>query len=257
MVLFTYSINGCSITSSSFLLINKFKRRKWERTLIEVKKERRMAQLQLENLRSQMNPHFLFNALNSLQDHIISDEKKQASKFLVQFSRLMRMYLDHSRYDKITLQQEIEALTLYLSLENKRFNNQLEYHVEIASDINDLKTMVPSLFIQPYIENALLHGLLHKEGDKILTITVKIVGEQLICVITDNGIGREKSLEINRGKDHKSFATKANSNRLELMNSQESTQMSVVYKNLKSDLNNNSGTQVTIALKYEITSTDN
>ena len=240
-----------------FLVLNVYKKRKWQRKINLVHNEKKMAQLQLENLRSQMNPHFLFNALNSLQDHIIGDEKKEASKFLVKFSRLVRMYLDHSQYSKITLKQELDALSLYLFLENKRFNGQLNSSIVIDPAINQLTTLVPSLFIQPYIENSLLHGLLHKKGSKVIQINFSCSDGRLVCKITDNGIGRKEAAAINSNKSYKSFATRANSSRVELINAQESTDMSVVIEDLKNSEEKTLGTQVIISLKHEIKSINN
>jgi hypothetical protein len=234
-----------------FSIIDNYKKHKWQRKLSLVQNEKKMAQLQLENLRSQMNPHFLFNALNSLQDHIISNEKKEASKFLVKFSRLVRMYLEHSQHSKITLKQEVDALTLYLFLENKRFNGQLKSCIEIDPSLNQLTTLVPSLFIQPYIENALLHGLLHKEGLMELSVSFKLSEQLLTCEIIDNGIGRKEAAMINDQKNHKPFATRANSSRVELINAQESSNMSVLITDLTNDKDKILGTKVTITLKHE------
>lgn len=161
------------------------------------------------------------------------------------------MYLEHSQYSKITLKQEVDALTLYLSLENKRFNSQLKSRIDIDTTINQLTTQVPSLFIQPYIENALLHGLLHKEGVKEISVNFYIEEERLICEVIDNGIGRKEAAIINSRKNHKSFATRANSSRVELINAQESADMSVSIVDLKSKEDKILGTKVTISLKHE------
>lgn len=232
-------------------VLNYFKQIKWQRKIDDAKREQRLAQLQLENLRSQMNPHFLFNALNSLQDHIISNEKKEASKFLVKFSRLVRMYLEHSQYDRILLSRELEALELYLFLENKRFDQQLNFSIHVAEEVDKSSCKVPSLFIQPYIENALIHGLLHKEGEKVLKISFNLENNFLVCRILDNGIGRKHAEIIDQRKGHNSFSTEANVKRIKLMNSREAAGMSVIYSDLEDEYGRAVGTLVTINLKYE------
>jgi len=211
---------------------------------------------QLENLRSQMNPHFIFNALNSIQDYIILNEKKLARAYLVKFSRLIRIYLEHSQKNVVSLEEEIKALNLYLELEKERFDDDFNFEVSVDSSLNLINTFVPSLFIQPYIENALKHGLLHKKDHKKLWLSFKRdkVQNQLICQIVDNGIGRDASEKIKnqRTYNHKPFATSANQKRIDLLNSSSQTQK--VSLNVTDVLNENqdiTGTKVTIILNLE------
>lgn len=174
----------------------------------------------LSALQSQMNPHFIFNALNSIQEYIILKERKLAGKYLGKFADLMRIYLNYSQEKFISLQQEIEALNLYMELEKLRFEDLLSYEIQLDDEI-EMNEQIPSLLIQPYVENALKHGLLHKKEDRRLIVKmVKESDDFLICSIIDNGIGRVKSMEINKKRypDHKSFATKATQNRLNLIN---------------------------------------
>ena len=177
---------------------------------------------QLENLRSQMNPHFIFNALNSIQDFIILNEKKLARQYLVKFAKLIRIYLEHSQQEKISLAEEIKALQLYLELEKDRFNDDFNFDISIDTQLNLEDTFIPSLLLQPYIENALKHGLLHKKENKILTISFKKNTDlnSLNCIIQDNGIGREASFVINKKRTAKPtpFATSANQKRINLLN---------------------------------------
>lgn len=177
---------------------------------------------QLENLRSQMNPHFIFNVLNSIQEYIIRNDKYAASTYLVEFSKLIRMYLDHSKKEEIQLSEELNALRIYLGLEKNRFEDDFTFSVQEVKGINPEKLYIPSLFLQPYVENAIKHGLLHKSDNKELNIQFDYQEEDhtLICTIEDNGVGREASKSINKAnnKYHTSFATKANSNRVDLLN---------------------------------------
>ena len=177
---------------------------------------------QLENLRSQMNPHFIFNALNSIQEYIVFNEKDLASSYLIKFSRLIRIYLDHSRESEVLLSEELKALTIYLDLEKNRFEDVLDYNIKMSKDLDVNKIKIPSFFIQPYAENALKHGLLHKKDNRKLLIDFSVNSSKniLYCKIQDNGIGIEASRALNSERDpmHKSFATRANQRRVDLLN---------------------------------------
>lgn len=213
---------------------------------------RQLIASQLENLRSQMNPHFIFNALNSIQEYIVLNEKELASSYLVKFSRLIRMYLEHSQKQEVTLKEELEALTLYLTLEQNRFEDVLEYEINIAPEVPVSNIKVPSLFIQPYVENALKHGLLHKKEDRVLIVALSLNSEQnhLICRITDNGIGRKASKLINneKRKQHASFATAANEKRIDLINTNREHKIVVNIQDLYNESNTATGTQVEIII---------
>lgn len=187
----------------------------------QIQFQNELNQSKLSAIQSQMNPHFIFNALNSIQDFIVLNEKRLAARYLGKFADLMRIYLNHSQVKTVSLHEEVEALSLYLELEKLRFE-ALDFSIEIQDRLERHLIAIPSLIIQPYVENALKHGLLHKVGAKQLSISFKQNREKdiLICVITDNGIGRAASSEINKMRDpkHQSFATKATRNRLDLLN---------------------------------------
>ncbi|NOS93700.1 MAG: histidine kinase [Cyclobacteriaceae bacterium] len=210
-----------------------YKRRQWKQKqaiiLIELNEARRRLEIEkqyraseLKAIRSQMNPHFLFNALNSIQEYIMLNEKKLAGKYLGKFADLMRIYLQHSQSKSVTIQEEMEALRLYLELEKLRFNESFVYTIGVGDSIDTYSMSIPSLLVQPYVENAIKHGLLHKKQEQKLSIYFDLDSHQkfIICTIEDNGVGRVKSAEINRMRDpnHKSFATEATKTRLELLN---------------------------------------
>ena len=187
--------------------------------LDNLKLEALVKSLELKTIKSHINPHFIFNALNSIQEYILLNKKEQASNYLGDFADLMRSYLEHSQLDSISLKDEIDTLQLYLSLEKIRFEDDLNYKFIIDKNIPLENTEIPSFIIQPFIENAIKHGLLHKEGDKNIEISFELVGEDIIkCVVIDNGVGRVKSAAINKNKKRTSFAVDANQNRLELLN---------------------------------------
>ncbi|WP_299251888.1 histidine kinase [uncultured Lacinutrix sp.] len=207
---------------------------------------------QLENLRSQMNPHFIFNALNSIQDYIILNESKLAREYLVKFSRLIRTYLEHSQSNEVSLKEEIKALSLYLNLEKERFDDDFDYKITVDKSLN-LETMfLPSLFIQPYVENALKHGLLHKKNNKRIQLNFikDDVQNLLICEIIDNGIGREASENIKsqRSKQHKSFATSANQKRIDLLNRSQDKKVVLEVEDIINEKREVQGTKVIITM---------
>lgn len=207
---------------------------------------------QLENLRSQMNPHFIFNALNSIQDYIIINEKRLAREYLIKFAKLIRLYLDQSRKNQIVLEEELSTLNIYLELEKERFEDDFNYEIVVDENLNVNDIYVPSLLIQPYVENALKHGLLHKMNNKFLSVSFVRSNDQqeMICAILDNGIGREASAEINkkRFKNHVSFATSANQKRVQLLNTAMNKEIKVNTTDLYDIAGEASGTKVTINL---------
>lgn len=183
--------------------------------------ERNLNQSILTSIRSQMNPHFFYNALNTIQAYIFMGDKKNASSYLTKFSKLTRWILEMSEREEILLTEEINALTLYLDLEKARLDDLLEYQIELSEEIAPDLIKIPTMIVQPYVENAIKHGLLHKkEGNKKLWIRFRRHAQFLQIEIEDNGIGRERSEEIQRQNiyRHQSFATKANLTRIEILN---------------------------------------
>ncbi|MEP1034360.1 histidine kinase [Ekhidna sp.] len=204
---------------------------------------------ELKALRSQMNPHFIFNALNSIQEYIMLNEKKMAGKYLGKFADLMRMYLQHSQVRNVRLEEEIKALRLYLELEKLRFEETLKFSIDISDDV-DSEISLPSLIIQPYVENSLKHGLLHKQGERILTINFRIdqATNHLECEIRDNGVGRKRSAEINQmnHSDHQPFAISAIATRINLLNSTLSSPIEQKVEDLYDKMGEPNGTSVII-----------
>lgn len=212
---------------------------KWQLSIQQEKNKLNLEKVQLQNslkqsmmssIKAQMNPHFLFNALNTIQSFIMSEDKRNASIYLSKFSKLTRLILDMSEKETITLSDEIESLKLYLDLEKIRFE-QLEYVITLNSNVNAETIHIPSMIIQPYVENAIKHGLLHKKDDRKLTINIQRFNDaKLLITIDDNGIGRKRSRELNqiKNKSHKSFATEANLKRLDILN-QDNQDISIEY----------------------------
>ena len=185
--------------------------------------------LALKSLRSQMNPHFIFNALNSVNSFISSNDQKTANKYLADFSKLMRSVLENSQKDFVPLSEEIEVLRLYLKLEHFRFSNKFDYTFEVDEDLVVEQYKVPPMLIQPYIENSVWHGLRYKEEKGLLDVRVSGSGDSLKVSITDNGIGRKKSQELktHNQKQNESMGLKNIESRLQIINDLFKTNLKV------------------------------
>jgi len=215
--------------------------------LIELNKS-----LQSQALRAQMDPHFIFNALNSIQNFIISKETVAAMGYVSKFSKLMRQTLESSMKEKVTVEEEIDMLKNYLDLEKLRFDKIFDYSFETDDSIDMANTEIPSMLLQPYIENAILHGLRHKNAGGLLKITLLNQFEYLLCVIEDNGIGRERSAIINAERHkHRSAGTHVTNTRLSLLQLSKDDAAKVVFLDLKNELGEAAGTRVEIKIPYE------
>ena len=183
-----------------------------------------------------------------MKDLILKEDTEASYDYIVLFAELVRNTLNYSNQDFIPIDKEINFLNVYLSLEKLRFKDEFIYEIE-DNDIQGI--MVPSMLIQPFIENALLHGLLHKEGLKKLSIRFRLTDE-LTCIIEDNGVGRDKSRQIQerQATGHKSFASDAIKKRLELINHQFNQNTGYVIEDIYSD-NVATGTKVTIQLPFK------
>lgn len=200
---------------------------------------------QLTALKAQMNPHFMYNTLNSIQDLILQNDIKNTNYYLSRYSTLMRKILESSESSEIELNEEIEILRLYMELEKLRFGDEFTYTIVTPEKSQMEGLTIPSMIIQPFVENAIKHGLLHKRGLKKLDLVFAYANHTLSCLIRDNGIGRDKAAEIKKRSPigHKSFATKATERRLELININRKEKIKLTI----SDLHENStatGTEV-------------
>lgn len=172
---------------------NQIRREESIKATYEVK----LAELEMEALRSQMNPHFIFNALNSIKHFILSNDKFLAAEYLSNFSRLVRQILNNSKSSIITLEEELNTLQLYLDMEKLRFSSKFEYQITVQEGLDLEEIKIPPLILQPYVENAIWHGLMHKEEKGHLIIDVQRENGSIICSIQDDGIGRQKAMAIN------------------------------------------------------------
>ncbi|NOQ72082.1 MAG: hypothetical protein GQ574_08780 [Crocinitomix sp.] len=225
---------------------NKRKKEALNAKLVQEETERDLAENQLKALRSQMNPHFVFNAINSIQELILKEDTAQSYDYLITFSQLVRNTLEYSKKEFISLDDEVEYLELYLSLEKLRFETDFTFEIVCEADE---ECLVPSIVLQPFVENALKHGLFHKEGEKKLMIRFYET-DHLICEIIDNGIGRARAQGIakRRGRKHLSFSTDAIKKRMEILSEKYDGNCNYEIQDLIAENGDSSGTKVIIHL---------
>lgn len=235
-----------SLTAVVFILIVGFTYR--FQLNVQRKKARMINEINLSKLtaiQSQMNPHFIFNSLNSIQDLVLKGDVDNSYTFITKFANLIRRTLNYSDKDFIDFEQEIKLIELYLSLEKLRFKEEFNYAIHVGG-IEDV--MVPPMLIQPFIENSLVHGLLHKEGSREITISFQLT-EILTCTIEDNGVGREKAKEIKlrQRSEHESFSSQAIRKRFSILSQHYKGRLGFEYEDLFQN-NQPSGTRVTLSI---------
>jgi ligand-binding sensor domain-containing protein len=211
--------------------LRQFKKREEEKMRLN----RLIADTELRALRAQMNPHFVFNCLNSIQAFILKNDPDTAHKYLSKFSRLMRNVLDNSKYKVISLEAELATLRLYVELESLRFSNKFSYHFEIDPRL-DMQTEIPSMLIQPYVENAIWHGLMHKDRPGNLWVRLKAGDRLIACEIEDDGVGRKKAMEYKEARKepvHNSTGMVVTRERLEILNYLNKSNARIVITDLE------------------------
>lgn len=241
----------CSAKISNAMAMGAIEKSKMELMELNVK----MAESRFSNLRLQMNPHFLFNSLSSIQHLIVSQQTTKAYKYLTVFSNFLRTLLNFAEKNFIPLDEELKILNMYLELESLRFDQSFTYDIVVDENLTNDEILLPSLMIQPFAENAIWHGLLHKEGDKKLSIRINNISEEyMTCIIEDNGIGRARSAEIQKNKIkniiHESKGIGIIEERLNLMQQKTGKPAKVEIVDLFNNLNQATGTKVIITIPY-------
>lgn len=221
--------------------------------LDKINLEKNVNKSKLKAIKSQMNPHFFYNALNTLQSFILSNEKRLAIDYLSKFSNLTRTILEMTEKDFISISEEIKTLQLYLDIEKGRFDEDFSYEIQVGKNIDQESIKIPTMLLQPYVENAVKHGLLHKQGHKKVIISFETQNNELNIGIDDNGIGRQKSNELNqiKNKNHQSFATEALQNRIDLLNEYNHKNISLKIIDKHNIQNLPTGTLVEIIIPLE------
>ncbi|WP_232074163.1 ligand-binding sensor domain-containing protein [Spirosoma aureum] len=210
----------------------------------------RIAASEMKALRSQMNPHFLYNSLNAIRLFILQNDSDNADKYLVKFARLMRLILDNSRQEWVTISSEVEQLQLYLELEQLRFNSKFDFALTTDPSLAQENLSIPPMIIQPYIENAILHGIAHKRSRGTITVGINRQGDHLECIVDDDGVGRQKAQELKSKtvSAHKSVGLKVTEERLQLITQRSGKESGVVVIDKTDDNNEPVGTRVIIQL---------
>lgn len=214
--------------------------------------DRKLANVELNALRAQMNPHFIFNCLNSIDYYILKNDTEKASDYLNRFSRLIRLILQNSRSEYVNLKDELESLRLYIEMESLRFEHQFDYAVKIGRGLNMEEIEIPPMLLQPYVENAIWHGLVHKQGKGRLDLSITRENGSLHCVIEDNGIGREESrrLKSKTATRRKSMGMAITQDRIGMINKLYNAHASVEVTDLKGDDGQPKGTRVELRIPF-------
>jgi sensor histidine kinase YesM len=217
----------------------------------EAKFQQKIAEIEMNALRAQMNPHFIFNCLNSIKLYSMENNSDAATSFLSKFSRLIRLVLENSRSEKITLKNELETLRLYIEMEAMRFKNKVGYRINVEEDIDQQFVEIPPLLLQPFVENSIWHGLMHKDEGGEVIVNIKQENDELLHIeIIDNGIGRKQANEYKSKSaiKQKSFGMKVTAERIELINHLYNTDTKVTIEDLMDENGEALGTRVIIII---------
>jgi len=201
-----------------FFIFRNFQSQRKANKFMQAAAEKQMVEMQLENLRAQLNPHFMFNSLNAIQELIVTDKTELSQSYLERFAKLLRMLLENASHPFIPLRKEINFLELYLSLENLRIPD-LKYSIRVDPNVNTEETLTPNMMLQPHIENSLWHGLQHKQGEKTLQLHITRENGSINYSVKDNGVGRKKAEELKSlyRKEHRSKGMELLSKRFSLL----------------------------------------
>lgn len=236
-------------------IASKRKNEKLESEKKQAELQQRATELEMQALRTQMNPHFIFNCLSSINKFILKNDMDTASDYLTRFSRLIRQVLTNSQLSLIPLSDEIEMLRLYLDMERLRFSESFSYNIIYENTIEPETIYIPPMLLQPFCENAIWHGLMHKEGSGKLDIVMSIQNGELQCIIADNGIGREKATELKTksGVKQKSFGLKITTERLALFNNEKTVDSFYRTEDIVDEKGSVAGTKVILNIKFKNT----
>ena len=221
-----------------------------EKKLLEIEKQK--FDLEQKALRLQMNPHFIFNSLNSIQSYILTHNTEMAVTYLGKFSQLMRLILANSGNKFVPFKEELKAIKYYLDLEKLRFDNKFEYNINLDEAIDKEFIEIPPMIVQPYVENAIIHGILHKEKPGFIEIDFSLQNGNLRCTITDDGVGRARSEQIRKetGISRKSTGMYITKARLELLNTDKTNDYTVKVTDLTDKNGKPAGTKVELYIHY-------
>ncbi|MDO6674075.1 tetratricopeptide repeat protein [Tenacibaculum sp. 1_MG-2023] len=213
--------------------------------------DKKILMLEQEALRIQMNPHFVFNALNSIKLYVINNEQKNAVYYLNKFSKLIRSILESSSVKEVTLSEELKTMNLYMSIENIRLSNEVNYVEKVDSNVNIERIKVPPLILQPFLENSIWHGLSCKKGEKEVSLSVTKISDEFIQIdIVDNGIGRDEAMKIRKNKslNRRSIGIDLTKERLRNFANEYANNYSLIYTDIIDEKGNPKGTKVSLKI---------
>ncbi|MDF1699082.1 MAG: histidine kinase [Saprospiraceae bacterium] len=224
-----------------------------EREEMKTDFNRQKAELEMNALRAQMNPHFIFNSLNSINKYILTNEPRIASQYLTKFSRLIRLILSNSKSKEVSLEDELNALSLYVEMEQFRFENKFHFEQEVETTIDLSQLYIPPMLLQPYIENAIWHGLMPLESPGKLTLTISQQKNTLVCTVDDTGIGRVRASELKKKSDirKKSMGMQITSDRLKLAEKLHNFKTEFYIEDKMDDQGKPAGTKVTLKIPLQ------
>jgi LytS/YehU family sensor histidine kinase len=232
------------------LFLFYMKRREANFKTIEAEIQTKMAKVEMKALRAQMNPHFIFNCLNSIYHFMSKKDTEQASKYLIKFSNLIRSILENSLHQEVALSEDLEALELYIQLEQMRLDHKFKYEIQIQDGLNINTIYVPPLIMQPFVENSIWHGLSEKEVGGLITIEILIENNSLKYILEDNGKNKVKASDLPEIEKLKksSIGIAATKERLDLVNQKTNAQANFLMIDLKDEKNNYCGKRIELKL---------
>ena len=235
------------------IVILVFNRIKLKQKNVRTELEKKNLETEQRLLRSQMNPHFIFNSMNSIQSYISGNDSFTAMTYLSKFAQLMRNILDNSRKSLISLSDEINTLELYIELERIRFKQKFDYKITIEPELPVESVYIPPMLVQPFVENSIKHGLRNKPEKGLLEIEFRQNNKLITCIVRDNGIGRDKAKELNKekNKNHRSLGMQVTQERLTALSKGKRTNISFEITDLTDKNGKAEGTQVVINIPYE------
>ncbi len=252
--LIQFRIAGIFIIFVLLILLIRYQFRRIKRkATIKNQFERQLAEARLSALTAQMNPHFVFNALNSIQHFIADSDKENALRYLSKFAKLIRMVLHHADKNTISIANELTMIQLYIELEVLRFSNKFTLKIVVSEAISQDLTFIPAMLIQPYVENAIMHGLLNKEGNGDLEVTMEMQNKLLLIRIKDNGIGRVAAAKIKQSKHiiNDSMGMKLTAERMKVLSNLKQFTIAIEVDDRYDSAANPIGTLVTIKLQSD------
>jgi tetratricopeptide (TPR) repeat protein len=242
-----YTIGGVGVVGLfSFLMILSYNKRR--KSIFD----KRVSEVEMKAMHLQMNPHFIFNCMHSINKYVMDNEKQLASEYLIRFSKLMRLILENSREKEVSLGKDLSALELYMQLEALRFKNKFQYIIHVDPEIDLENTLIPPMLLQPFVENSIIHGVQNKEGG-LIKISVNKEENMFRCIVEDNGIGRKQSIVFKSDGDTKreSLGMKITEERLEIINKLKKVKTSIVIIDLKEIDKTMSGLRIELLLPFE------